>query len=79
MLTAEIPAFLSAGNLSFNRIPFVVSVTCSIPGIRQIISARSSIPFRTSGSPPVSLILEIPSSAPIRHTLAISSNVRISS
>ena len=64
---------------SFKSVPFVVSVTCSIPGILFSIPRRSGSPLRTRGSPPVSFSFVMPSSAPIRQILAISSKLRISS
>ena len=45
---------------SFKRTPLVVIVTCSTPGIVFRLRKKERHPFRTSGSPPVTLNLVIP-------------------
>ncbi len=57
-----IPAAFIPSNFSGRAIAFVVIPISVIPGRSCISFARDSIPRRTSGSPPVSLIDVIPSS-----------------
>ena len=78
ILMASIPASSNASSCLASRIPFVVNVTFSIPGIALICFARLAQPLRTRGSPPVSLILRIPRSAAHLQMRRISSYVRIS-
>ena len=67
------PAFFRSWANSFKRIPLVVRLKSCISSIRERREMKSTIPFLTSGSPPVRRILEIPSVVKTRTVLNISS------
>ena len=67
------PARRSDAACSSSSRPLVVIATSSMPGTRTSIATSRSTSRRSSGSPPVMRRVEIPSSAAIRATRAISS------
>ena len=67
------PASISAGSCSFSRIPLVVSVTFLIPGSCFSFLTSTGKFLRTRGSPPVSLILDMPRPEKISVSSSISS------
>jgi hypothetical protein len=58
-----------------SSVAFVVRAIASIPVIARRRAMCSTIPLRTSGSPPVRRILEMPSSTAAAAKRSISSNV----
>ncbi len=70
------PASASASAFRASSAPFVVSVRSSMPSMPAIISTRSSMSARSSGSPPVSRTFSTPRRVATPTTRAISSKVR---
>ena len=73
MFTLFRPACFRSEANSFKRTPFVVRLRSLISSISERRAMKSTIPFRTKGSPPVSLTFEIPSFAKTRTILTSSS------
>ena len=70
------PASQSGFASGARRIPLVVRPMSLIPGIAAILATSRGRSRRTSGSPPVSRILSIPSGTTIRTNRSISSKLR---
>ena len=79
MLTRVSPASASAGAIFGRSVPLVVSAMASSPVIARRRPMWSMMPRRTSGSPPVSRILLMPSSTATAAKRSISSKERTSS
>ncbi len=79
MLILFNPASFSALAFGASFLALVVKPISFMPGIWLILATKSTIPFLTNGSPPVSLTLLIPKLVLISTKVRISSYDKISS